>query len=122
MSNPTPRSIAMPRLQPLIVAAALSALAGCVAYPYPDAVPTTVMTPPNYDRSWDAALGAAADAGVQLTSVDRASGRAAGTRGSTPVTIEVVRLADGNVRTGFSTADAALNQSLVAAYNRRMGR
>ena len=34
------------------------ALASCVAYPYP-AEPQTVMVPASFDRSWDAALGAA---------------------------------------------------------------
>ena len=112
----------LPRLVLIAPLLALASLAGCVAYPYPDSVPVTTMVPPSYDRSWDAALGAAADAGVQLTSVDRASGRASGNRGGTPVTVEVVRLADGNVRAGFTTPDAALNQQLLAAYNRRMGR
>ena len=117
----------MSRMQALIGAIALSTLAGCVAYPYPDAVPTTVMTPPSYDRSWDAALGAAADAGVQITSADRASGRITGSKAGTAVTIDVVRLADGNVRVGLtvpgsSIADQALKEQWLAAYNRRMGR
>ena len=112
----------MSRLSLPLGAIAIALLAGCVVAPYPDAYPVTTMVPPSYDRSWDAALGAAADAGVQVTSVDRASGRISGSRAGTPVTIEVVRLADGNVRTGFSTSDTALNQQLLAAYHRRMGR
>jgi len=112
----------MIRLPSLVSAAALALLAGCVVAPYPDSYPVTTMVPPSYDRSWDAAIGAAADAGVQVTSADRASGRISGSRGGTAVTIEVVRLADGTVRTGFTTPDTALNQLLIAAYNRRMGR
>jgi hypothetical protein len=83
------------------------------------------MTPPSYDRSWDAAIGAAADVGVQVSSADRASGRVSGSRAGTAVTIDVVRLADGNVRVGFTAADPndpGLKDRWLAAYNRRMGR
>ncbi len=109
------------------LAAALLALSGCVVAPYPDSTPVTTMVPPNYDRSWDAAIGAAGDAGVQITSADRASGRITGTKAGAAVTIEVVRLADGNVRVGFSApgskeTNPTLNDRWLAAYNRRMGR
>src|SRR5574337_467413 len=119
------RMNAMPYLHRRAAALVLvCALAGCVAYPYPDAVPVTTMTPPDYDRSWDAAIGAAADAGVQLTSTDRARGRIAGSRSGTAVTIEGVRLADGKVRVGFTSdpKSQALNDQWLAAYQRRMGR
>ena len=117
----------MSRLSLPLGAIAIALLAGCVVAPYPDAYPVTTMVPPNYDRSWDAALGAAADAGVQVTSADRASGRISGTKAGAAVTIDVVRLADGNVRVGFSAPDAkeanpTLNDRWLAAYNRRMGR
>ena len=111
----------------LIVSLILALLAGCVVYPYPDAVPVTTMVPPSYDRSWDAALGAAADAGVQITSADRASGRITGSKAGAAVTIDVVRLSDGNVRVGFTApaskeTNPTLNDRWLAAYHRRMGR
>ncbi len=111
----------------LCLAAALLALSGCVVAPYPDAAPVTTTVPPDYDRSWNAAIGAAADAGVQITSTDRPSGRIAGTKGGAAVTIEVVRLADGRVRVGFSApgstqTNPTLDDQWLAAYNRRMGR
>ena len=43
-----------------LVLCCFALLAGCVVAPYPAAYPTTVSTPANFDRSWDAALGAAA--------------------------------------------------------------
>jgi hypothetical protein len=102
------------------------ALAGCVAYPYP-AEPQTVMVPASFDRSWDAALGAAADAGIQVTSADRASGRITGTKAGAAVTIQVEQQSGGSVRVGFSAPDAretnpTLNDRWLANYNRRMGR
>ena len=102
------------------------ALASCVAYPYP-AEPQTVMVPASFDRSWDAALGAAADAGIQVTSADRASGRITGTKAGAPVTIQVEQQSGGSVRVGFSAPDAretnpTLNDRWLANYNRRMGR
>ena len=51
----------------LALATGLALLAGCVVAPYPTAYPTTASTPPSFDRSWDAALGAAADAGIQIS-------------------------------------------------------
>ena len=101
-------------------------LASCVAYPYP-AEPQTVMVPASFDRSWDAALGAAADAGVQVTSADRASGRITGTKAGAGVTITVEQQSGGSVRVGFSAPDSretnpTLNDRWLANYNRRMGR
>jgi type IV pilus biogenesis protein CpaD/CtpE len=101
-------------------------LASCVAYPYPYE-PQTVMVPASFDRSWDAALGAAADSGIQVTSADRASGRIAGTKAGAAVTITVEQQSGGNVRVGFTAPDAretnpTLNDRWLANYNRRMGR
>ena len=60
-------------------------LTSCVAYPYPYE-PQTIMVPASFDRSWDAALGAAGDSGIQVTSADRASGRITGTKAGAAVT------------------------------------
>ena len=103
---------------PLLCAALLSA---CVAYPVPYGAPAPVAGPSTFDRSWDAALGAANDNGVQVTSSDRASGRIAGQRGAEAVTIDVQTRADGRVQVAFN-ASSALSDSLSNAYNRRMGR
>jgi hypothetical protein len=103
-----------------------AALASCVAYPYP-AEPQTVMVPASFDRSWDAALGAAGDSGIQVTSADRAAGRITGTKAGAGVTIQIEQQSGGSLRVGFSAPDAretnpTLNERWLANYNRRMGR
>jgi hypothetical protein len=86
-----------------------------------------VSTPPSFDRSWDAALGAAADAGIQVTSADRASGRITGSKAGATVTIELRPQADNSLRVRFDAPAAresnpTLGERWTAAYNRRMGR
>jgi hypothetical protein len=89
----------------LVLVAALALLAGCVVAPYPGAYPITASTPPSFDRSWDAALGAAGDAGIQVSNADRASGRITGNKGGAAVTIELAtgrQQPEGELRrTGF---------------------
>ena len=87
----------------------------------------TVMVPANFDRSWDAALGAAADSGVQVTAADRASGRITGTKAGAAVTILVQPQAGGNLQVSMSAPDSretnpTLNERWLANYQRRMGR
>lgn len=106
-----------------LFASACALLAGCVVAPYP----ATQMVPANYDRSWDAALGAAADAGVQVTSADRATNRITGVKAGAAVMIELRPQADGSLQVVFNAPDAkernpTLNERWLAAYNRRMGR
>ena len=101
-------------------------LASCVAYPYP-AQPQTVMVPASFDRSWDAALGAAADSGIQVTSADRNAGRITGNKAGAAVTITIEQQSGGSLRVGFSAPDSreanpTLNDRWLANYNRRMGR
>jgi type IV pilus biogenesis protein CpaD/CtpE len=100
-------------------------VASCVAYPY--AEPQTVMVPANFDRSWDAALGAAADSGIQVTQADRANGRIAGTKAGAAVTILVQQQSGGNLQVSMSAPDSretnpTLNDRWLANYQRRMGR
>jgi len=116
----------MTRPQRLLSAAALSLLlAACYApYPYPQTVPAA---PASFDRSWDAALGAAADAGVQVTSADRNSGRITGSKAGAAVTIELRPQPDGSLQVSFNAPDAretnpTLNERWLASYQRRMGR
>jgi len=108
----------------LIAASAL--IAGCVYAP-PPSYPITVTTTPSFDRSWDAALGAASDAGVQVTLADRSTGRISGTKAGVPVTIQLQQQADSTLKVTFSATDSkesnpTLNQRWLSAYNRRMGR
>jgi len=118
----------MSRYLYLALAAGSALLVGCVVAPYPyPSHPTTVVTPPSFDRSWDAALGAAADAGVQVTRADRATGRITGTKAGAAVTIDLRPQADNTLQVIFHAPDSkesnpTLNDRWLAAYNRRMGR
>jgi hypothetical protein len=99
-------------------------LAACVVY-QPVGVPSTV--PANFDRSWNAALGAAQDVGINVTTADRNAGRIYGRRNAADVTIGVNPQADGSLRVQFDTKalgpqDQGLDAQFTQAYNRRMGR
>jgi len=101
-------------------------LGGCVAYPYPYGEPVPA-TPSRYDQAWDAALGAAADAGIQIGGADRANGRISGSKAGATVSIGVQQLADGRVQVSFEApgsreTNPTLQERWLAAYNRRMGR
>lgn len=100
-------------------------VAGCTVYQTAPGVysPAPANT---FDRSWDAARGAAYDEGVTVTTEDRGQGVILGRKGPFDVTIHVITQADGSVRVsikskGPDAQDPTLNQRLVAAYNRRMG-
>jgi hypothetical protein len=119
---------AMTRLSCLFVFALSTLLAGCVyaPYPYPYAT-TTVASPPSFDRSWDAALGAAADVGVQITNADRANGRITGAKAGAAVTIDLRPQTDNTLQVIFAAPDSkesnpTLNDRWLSAYQRRMGR
>lgn len=86
-----------------------------------------MTTLPSFDRSWDAALGAAADVGVHVDSADRAAGRIAGSKAGVEVAIDVLRQADGTLRVSFKASGSAetnptLDDRWQSAYQRRMGR
>ena len=122
----------MARLLHLPIIAAATLLVGCVVapYPYPYAYPaatTTVSSPPSFDRSWDAALGAAADVGVQITNADRANGRITGSKAGAAVNIELRPQTDNTLQVIFSAPDSkennpTLNDRWLRAYQSRMGR
>ena len=105
----------------LVALSVVSASPACV---YPEPVPVAI--PSKYDRSFDAALGAANDVGVAVSSADRNTGRILGTKGGVEVTIELKRQANGSVQVEFSprtpAEDPALGDKWLAAYQRRMGR
>jgi hypothetical protein len=99
-------------------------LSGCVVY---EPVPASVPSPTAFDRAWSAAIGAAQDEGVRVTSEDRVKGVISGSRGEQDVTINVQTQADGNVRVEFSArgpkgSDPGLAGRISRAYDRRMGR
>jgi hypothetical protein len=107
-----------------LVLAAAGLLGGCVAYPYGEPAPAM---PSRYDQAWDAALGAAADAGIQIGGADRANGRISGSKAGAMVSIGVQQLADGRVQVSFEApgsreTNPTLQERWLAAYNRRMGR
>ena len=114
----------MSAVRSLLAALAVAvASAGCVVYE-PVAYPGA---PASFDRSWNAALGAAQDVGLAITSADRMSGRIQGRRNATEITISVTPQADGSVVVKFDASgpgpqEQGLNERLVDAYNRRMGR
>jgi hypothetical protein len=97
-------------------------LAGCVVYE-----PVPVSAPSNFDRAWNAALGGAQDAGVQVASADPSTGLIRGTKDGIDVTVVVARQADGSVRVQFDAKgptqrDPGLSNRFSQAYDRRMGR
>jgi hypothetical protein len=99
-------------------------LSGCVVQ---EPVPAYVPSPSTFDRAWSAAIGAAQDEGVRVTSEDRVRGVITGSRGEQDVTINVGTQADGNVRVEFSARgpkgpDTGLAGRISRAYDRRMGR
>jgi hypothetical protein len=111
----------------LVFVTALALLAGCVVAPYPTAYPVTTSTPPSFDRSWDAALGAAADTGIQISNADRGTGRISGSKAGAAVTIELRPQADNSLKVSFDApaskeTNPTLGDRWLAAYNRRMGR
>jgi hypothetical protein len=107
----------------VILAAAIATLAGCVVYdPYYHTPVTTYNTPATYERSWNAAVGAMRDMGVQVTREDRGAGTVEGNRGGVAVSTRVVTQQDGRVRVETNTSDAGLADGLSRAYDARMGR
>jgi len=97
-------------------------LAGCASQE-----PAPVPVPSTFDRSWSAALSAAQDEGVRITSEDRGSGVIRGSRNEQEVTINLRTQADGGVRVEISArgpkgSDPGLAGRISRAYDRRMGR
>jgi hypothetical protein len=85
------------------------------------------MPQSSFDRSWNAALGAVQDEGVQIASEDRGSGIIRGFQGDQEVTINMRTQADGSVRVeigarGPKGSDQGLAGRISRAYDRRMGR
>jgi hypothetical protein len=110
----------------LVAVAAVVIAAGCTYY---ETAPGVYSPAPasTFDRAWNAALGAAADEGVQITSQDRATGAIRGTKEPFNVDMNLRSQADGNVRVeinarGPQGVDPTLAERISRAYDRRMGR
>ena len=106
----------------LILVSGFAALAGCTVYE-----PVPAPQPSTFDRSWSAALSAAQDEGVRISSEDRGSGVIRGFRDEQEVTINLRTQADGSVRVEISArgpkgSDPGLAGRISRAYDRRMGR
>jgi hypothetical protein len=106
----------------ILLVSGLAALASCAVYE-----PTPAPAPSTFDRSWSAALSAAQDEGVRITSEDRGSGVIRGSRDEQEVTINLRTQADGSVRIEISArgpkgSDPGLAGRISRAYDRRMGR
>ena len=89
--------------------------------------PPQPTAPPNFDRTFDAALAAAQDVGVKVESVDRANGRIRGMKGASGVAIDILRQANGQLKLQFIAPDSreknpTLGDRWLQAYHRRMGR
>jgi hypothetical protein len=95
-----PRSRSSPAL---IIACVAALMAGCTYY---QAVPAAPSGPSTFDRAWSAALGAADDVGVSVSSADQTSGVITGTTATDDVTIRVFTQADGRVRVEFNVKGA----------------
>lgn len=114
----------MNRLNNTLLCLALALpVAGCVAYP----VATQTTVPASFDRSWNAAQGAARDVGIAISQADRSNGLITGRRNTADVFISVLPQADGSLRVVFDAKnlgpqDQGLNGAFTQAYNRRMGR
>jgi hypothetical protein len=106
----------------MIIVAAILVLSGCATQE-----PAPAPPPSPFDRAWNAALGAAQDEGVQITSADRVTGMITGVRGQQEIRMNLQTQADGNVRVEMSArgpkgSDPGLAGRISRAYDRRMGR
>ena len=112
----------------LLAGAAALCCAGCTYYvPPPTTIPVTqtVTTPANYDRSFNAALGAMQDQGLAIQRQDASAGVIVGMRDNATVTANLSRQADGSVRVAFNASDARdpdLIDRITRSYQARMGR
>ena len=108
------------RLLVLVTGCLISLLAGCVVY---QPVPYS-SGPSTFEQAWQAAVGGAQDAGVQIASAEPSTGVIRGRKDGGDVSIVVARQADGSVRVQFDSAgtDPGLADRFSRAYDRRMGR
>ena len=97
-------------------------LSGCVVY-----APPPVPQQDPMEVSFNAAMGAMQDVGLNVVSADRASGTLRGVRGDVEGVINIAMRSDGRVGVQITARDPTAREPglvdrLTAAYNRRMGR
>ena len=114
-------------LASLLAAAALTACSKKEEPKVEAPAPVAAPAPSTFARSWSAALSAAQDEGVRITSEDRGSGVIRGFRNQQEVTMNLRTQADGGVRVEISArgpqgSDPGLAGRISRAYDRRMGR
>jgi len=102
---------------------------GC--YYYEPAPPPVVYPPepsyPSYDYTWDSAIRAAQDVGIEITSLNRNTGTIFGRRDRVDVTIQVTQQANGRTRVeltaqGSRESGADVADDFYWAYDHYMGR
>jgi hypothetical protein len=101
----------------LIAFAVLFACTGCASSEPEPGVPGAAK----YDRAFNAALGAAGDAGIEVRTSDRAAGRIYGSKGGAEIMIWLQWQPNGSTKVEFSPS-GVIGQQWLSAYNRRMGR
>ena len=84
-------------------------LAGCVVY---EPVPMATTVPASFDRSWNAALGAAQDVGFAITAARRSSGIIQGPYNAARSTIALIPQADSRLRGQFDASLQPANGAL----------
>ncbi len=102
-------------------------LGGCYYYAGPPPVVGPAPSTSSYDTTWNSALRAAEDVGVQISSVDQGAGAIYGRRGPVDVKVLVTRQSDGRTRVelsmkGENQETQNLSNDFFAAYDRYMGR
>jgi hypothetical protein len=111
----------------LAIAAAGFVLIGLVGCGTPAGGKPETATSVNYDRAFDAALGAMTGQKLAISMQDRKEGLIVGGRGDDAITATVRPQSDGTARVTFDASgpyggDSQLLQRVVADYHRRMGR
>lgn len=121
----------MRRILTLTTFAAAAVLAACAAPAPQDPQlayqPTIMVTSASFDVAWDAALAAAADAGVLVVRTDREGGRITGTKNGGALTIDLESQPDKSLKVTLSATAAVqsrrtLGEQWRAAYERRLAR
>jgi hypothetical protein len=103
----------------------MAILGGCTYYQTAPAVYAPAR-PSAFERSWNAALGAFEDQGVQVSSADRSTGVIRGRRGNVEMFANLRTQGDGSVRVQFKTAgpsgqDPELVNRVSRSFDVRMG-
>ena len=103
----------------LAALAAVSAVAGCAT----SSTPRPALSQLNYTRTFDLVVAAMNDQKLDVDTQDRRHGHIVGTRGGDSISAALHLHVDGTIRVEFAqqgTADSALLQRVIEAYNARL--